>query len=483
KRFVDFQNDVTAEDVGLAVREGYGDVEHLKRYTTLGMGTDQGRTSNVNGLALLGALTGRDISSVGVTTFRPPFAPVTLGAVAGPEVGRDIAPVRRTPLHDWHLDAGAPMMNAGLWQRPQAYPLAGESLTDAIERESRLVRQAVGIVDVSTLGKIEVHGADAGTFLDRIYSNRFATLAVGRCRYGLMLREDGFVMDDGTATRIGEHNYYVTTTTGHAAHVLAHMEYYAQTVWPDLRVRIVSVTDQWAGIALAGPRSREVLARVVEDTSVDNSALPYLGFMQTSIESLPVRLLRVTFSGELGYEIHVPANGGVAVWEKLLEAGKPYGIAPYGVEAMGVLRIEKGHIVHAEIDGRATAEDVGLGPFCKPDAPDFIGQRALERPDLQGGERKRLVGLTSVNGQPIPRGAHLVRDPHEPPPVEMLGHVSSVCYSPNLGQHIALALLAGGREAFDGQTLCAASPMTGEYVRVRIGPAASIDPKGERARG
>ena len=205
KRFIDFQNDVTAEDVGLAVREGYSDVEHLKRYTTLGMGTDQGRTSNVNGLALLGALTGREIADVGVTTFRPPFAPITLGALSGPEVGRDFAPVRRTPLHDWHLDAGAPMMNAGLWQRPQAYPRAGESLNDAIEREARLVRQAVGIVDVSTLGKIEVHGAHAAEFLERIYSNRFETLKVGRCRYGLMLREDGFVMDDGTATRIGEH--------------------------------------------------------------------------------------------------------------------------------------------------------------------------------------------------------------------------------------------------------------------------------------
>ena len=275
----------------------------------------------------------------------------------------------------------------------------------------------------------------------------------------------------------------MTTTTGHAAHVLAHMEFYAQTVWPDLHVRIVSVTDQWAGIALAGPLSRTVLAQVVDNVSVDNAALPYLGYAQASVDGVSVRLFRVTFSGELGYEIHVPANYAEAVWKTLLAAGEPHRIAPYGVEAMSVLRIEKGHIVHAEIDGRATAEDVGLAMFCKPDAPDFVGQRSLERPALHESQRKRLVGLISVDGQAIPRGSHLVRDPHVPPPVEMLGHVSSVCYSPNLGQHIALALVAGGRDAFDGQTLCAASPLTEQYVPVRVGPSVFIDAKGARARG
>ena len=481
KCFVDYQNDVTAADVALAAREGYESVEHLKRYTTLGMGTDQGRTSNLNGLAILAAQLGQSPSEVGTTTFRPPYAPVTMGAIAGREVGKEFAPVRRTPMHDWHVQAGAPQITAGQWMRPQYYPRPGESMTDAINREALAVRRNVGMVDVSTLGKIAVQGRDAGEFLERVYINRWKNLKVGRLRYGFMLREDGFIFDDGTTTRISEDEYYMTTTTAHAGPVMAHLEYCAQVLWPDLHVHLCSISDQWAGVALAGPNSRRVLAAACADTEVGNDALPFMGSIEARIAGAPVRILRMTFSGELAYEVHTPSDYGVRVWEALLAAGAPWDLAPYGTEALGILRIEKGHVVASELDGTTVPSDFGFDALQRPDT-DFIGKRSLERPGLAKENRHRFVGLRSVDRRHIPRGAQLAVTAARPKPVRMLGHVTSTCYSPNLDQYIALALLEDA-ERYRGEILCACSPLTGENVPVEVTHPVFIDPAGGRARG
>ena len=481
KQFVDMQNDVTTHDIGLAVREGYDSVEHLKRYTTLGMGTDQGRTSNVNGLAILAHQLGESISEVGTTTFRPPYAPVTLGAIAGREIGEAFSPIRRTPMHDWHAAAGAPFVTAGQWLRPQYYPRRGEGIMDAISREARAVRGRVGIVDVSTLGKIEIRGRDAAEFLERVYINRWKSLKVGRIRYGFMLREDGFVLDDGTTTRIDDNAYYMTTTTASAGPVMAHLEFYVQTVWPELHVHLTSVTDQWAGLALAGPASRRVLGSACGDADVSNERLPFMGYLEAEISGAPVRVFRITFSGELAYEIHMPSDWGLHVWEAVLAAGKELEIVPYGTEALSVLRIEKGHVVGAELDGRTIPADFGFDWMQRPDRT-FVGARSLDRPALAAERGARLVGLVSVDGRHIPRGAQLIINPTKPRPVRMLGHVTSTCYSPNLGQEIALALLTEPA-AYPGEILCAASPLSEQYVPVRITHPVFIDPQGERARG
>jgi len=481
KRFVDLQNDVTAEDLALAQREGYHSVEHLKRYTTLGMGTDQGRTSNVIGLAILAGLQGTDIPNVGTTTFRPPFTPVTLGAVAAREVGADLAPLRLSPMHDWHAQAGANFVTVGLWLRAQYYARRGEGMMDAINREALAVRNAVGMVDVSTLGKIAIQGRDSAEFLERVYINRWTNLKVGRCRYGFMLREDGFILDDGTTTRIGENSFYMTTTTAQAGPVMAHLEFYAQTVWPELHVHFTSVTDQWAGMAIAGPRAREVLARACEGSDVGNEALPFMGYLECRIAGVPVRLLRMTFSGEMAYEVHTPSDYGTRVWETLMAAGQSFGITPYGTEAMSVLRIEKGHVVGAELDGRTAPADFGFERMQKKDV-DFIGKRSLERPALAYGPRKHVVGLTSEDGRMIPRGAQVVWNPTAAKPVEMLGYVSSTCFSPNLDNYIALALLDDS-DAYQGKILYASSPLTSSHVPVRVGHSVFIDPEGARPRG
>ncbi len=479
KRFVDLQNDVTVADVELAVREGYRSVEHLKRYTTLGMGTDQGRTSNVNGLAVLAATLGTEIPAVGTTTFRPPYSPVALGAIAGREVGIHQAPVRRTPMHDWHAEHGATFVTVGPWMRAQYYPRPGESMMDAINREARHVRRAVGVVDVSTLGKIEVRGRDAGEFLHRVYINRIRNLRVGWCRYAFMLREDGFVLDDGTCTRIRDDLYYLTTGTGHAAVVMAHLERYAQTVWPDLEVHLTSVTDQWAGVAVAGPRSRDLLAVACGGAGVSEEALPFMGCIETTVAGAPVRIIRMTFSGERAYEVHCPADYGIHVWEALLAAGESFEVMPYGTEALGVLRIEKGHVVPNELDGRTIPADFGFDRMEKDE--DFIGRRSLERFREGGRERKTFVGLVSENGKAIPRGGHLVWNPTAPRPVTMLGHVTSSCYSPTLKRHIALALMDDGD--WKGRTLHAASPLTASFAPVRITDPVFIDPENRRPKG
>ncbi len=489
KAFVDFQNDVTAADVELAVRESYASVEHLKRYTTLGMGTDQGRTSNVNGLALLARARDAPIPETGHTTYRPPYTPVTLGLIAGEETGPHLAPVRETPMHDWHAAAvrgvERGMRPVGLWLRPHSYPREGETPVDASWREARHVRDAVGIVDVSTLGKIELVGDDVAEFLERMYVNRWRSLRAGRSRYGLMLREDGHVLDDGTTTRLDERRYYMTTTTGEHRHVLRHMEFHAQTVWPGLDVSITDVTDQWAGMALAGPRSREVLVAAADGGYRERAReLPFMGALEATLAGIPVRVFRITFSGELGYEIHAPADWGAAVWEHLLERGAPHDIAPYGTEAMGILRVEKGHVAGPEIDGRTTPLDLGFERMLRPDG-GYVGHWGLSRPVFRSPGRKQFVGLRGE--APIPPGAQLLDEERaarlgrQTTALTSLGHVTSAVHSPNLGAEIALALLRDGRSR-TGEKLIAASPVTRENVRVEVCDPVFFDPESARAR-
>jgi len=484
KRFVDLQEDVTAEDVALAAREGYASVEHLKRYTTLGMGTDQGKTSNVVGLALLAESTGRSIPEVGTTTFRPPYTPVTLGVFPGDAAAAHVEPTRYSPMHDWHVEQGARFVNAGLWKRPHSYARPGESADDAANREAKNVRANVGVVDVSTLGKIELQGADVAEFLNRVYINRWDTLAVGRCRYGVMLRDDGIVFDDGTTSRLAPSHYLMTTTTLNAVKVMQRLLYLLQVDWPDLEVFVTSVTEQWAAAALSGPHARRVLAKIV-DIDVSNEAFPFLAVgrcrLRGATGAIPARVFRMSYSGELAYEIHVPADRGRAMLEAVVAAGAEFGIMPYGTEAMSTLRIEKGHVVVGpEADGRTTAADLGMGKLVSP-AKWCIGKPLLTRPALTAPDRWQLVGLTAQGGAKMPRAAKLVADPGRSLPNPMLGHVTSWCWSPNLGAWIALALLANGR-ARHGETLWAVSPLAGAKVQVTVGPPCFIDPEGGRLR-
>jgi sarcosine oxidase subunit alpha len=444
------------------------------------MGTDQGKTANLNGLAIVAARRAEAIAAVGTTTFRPPYTPVAFGALAGPETGKHFEPIRRTPLHDWHAAHGARFVEAGQWLRPRAYLRPGETFDAAWRREVLAVRGAAGICDVSTLGKIDVQGPDATAFLERVYCNGFATLSSGRCRYGLMLREDGIVLDDGTVTRLGAGHYFLTTTTAHAGRVLAHLEYLLQTVWPELKVRIASVTDQYGQIALAGPRSRDVL-RKLADIDADNAALPFLASAATTIAGARVRLFRISYSGELAYELAVPADHTVAVWEALLAAGREFGLAPYGTEAMAAMRIEKGHVAGAEINGQTAPADLGLARLVSA-KKYFVGRRLLERPALGDRTRPSLVGLEPVDGvTAIPAGAQLIAHAGARPPVPMLGHVTSATFSPTLNRSIALALLAGGVRK--GETVIAAAPLDGVTVLARVVDPVFYDPAGERLHG
>ena len=484
KCFVDLQNDVTVADVALAAREGYRSVEHLKRYTTLGMGTDQGKLANIVGIALLAEEVGQPIPQVGTTTFRPPYSPVTLGAFPGHAAGPDIEPTRYSAMHDWHAEHGARFVNAGLWKRPHSYPRAGESADDAADREAKNVRTNVGVVDVSTLGKIELQGRDVAGFLNRVYINRWDTLDVGRCRYGVMLRDDGMVLDDGTTSRLGPAHYLMTTTTVNAVKVMQHLYALLQIDWPELEVFVTSVTEQWAAAALSGPRARDVLAKLV-DIDVSNAAFPFLAIGECRVRAasgpIAARLFRMSYSGELAYEIHVRADRGREMWEAVMAAGSEFGIMPYGTEAMSTLRIEKGHVVVGpEADGRTTADDLGMGKLVNA-AKWCVGKPLLSRPALTAADRWQLVGLTALDGATMPRAAKIVADPDHPLPNPMLGHVTSWCWSPNIGASIALALVANGR-ARHGETLWAVSPLANARIRVKVGPPCFIDPEGERLR-
>jgi len=479
KAFVDFQHDVTAEDVRLAHREGFVSVEHLKRYTTLGMATDQGRTSNVPGLAIMAGARGMAIPDVGTTRFRPPFSPVSIGALAAERFG-DLKPHRLTPMHDWHVEEGATMVAAGLWHRPMIYGHPGETIEQAYVREAEAVRGSVGIVDVSTLGKIMVQGPDAAAFLDRVYTGMFSTLPVGKARYGLMLREDGFAFDDGTTWRLSETDFLMTTTTANAGKVMQHLEYLLDIAWPDLKVVLTSVTDQWAGAAIAGPDARKVLEACVTGTGVDDAALPFMGIVHGEIDGVPVMICRLSFSGELAYEVYCGAGHGQQVWDALLEAGKPFAMVPYGLEALGTLRIEKGHVTGSEIDGRTTARDLHLGWMLSRKKP-FVGSAMMDREGLVADDRLQLVGLVALDNRPLKGGAHLV-DHADRALRDSIGHVTSVCFSPAVGKYIALALVKGGK-ARHGTRAFISDPIRRRYGAVEIVSHHFFDPDGSRMHG
>jgi len=480
KRFVDLQNDVTADDVALAHRENYLSVEHLKRYTTLGMGTDQGRTSNINGLAIMAQLRGVAIPDVGHTTFRPPFQAISLGAITGPSVGDHFEPIRRTGLHDWHVKNGGKFTTAGLWHRADYYPQAGENKLTASLREAKAVRASVGICDVSSLGKIDVQGPDAAEFINRLYVNGFAKLPVGKARYGVMLREDGHVMDDGTVTRLAENRYVVTTTTANAGPVMTHMEYHSQVVWPELDVHVVSVTEEWSAIAIAGPNSRKLLQKVVTDLDISNEGFAFMAYASCTIAGVIGRMFRISFSGELAFEVAIPADKAVSVWEALMIAGQEYNCIPYGAEALGIMRIEKGHVVGGELNGRTTATDLGFEKMISS-KKEFIGRFMLGREGLVAADRMQLVGLKPIDGtSEVPRGAQLVANPQALCPVDMEGEVTSNCISPHVGP-IGLGILRQGRDRH-GEKIFAHSPVTNQTVEVEICHPHFIDPEGDRVR-
>jgi methylglutamate dehydrogenase subunit C len=478
KAFVDLQHDVTASDVSLAHLEGFRSVEHLKRYTTLGMATDQGKTSNMAGLALMARERGLTIPEVGTTRFRPPYTPVSLGALAGQARGAHFRPTRRTSLHDWHVANGAEMIEAGLWLRPRIYAQGNETVEQAYVREARQVRESVGMVDVSTLGKIDVQGPDAAEFLNRVYSNGFLKLPEGKARYGLMLREDGFLWDDGTTWRLSETRFLMTTTTANAAPVLSQLEFLLAAVWPELKVAVTSVTEQWAGMAVSGPKSRDVLAAVLDDIDMTNEALPFMGVRKGQLAGMPVLVARLSFSGELAYEVYCGAHHGEAVWTRILDAGKPFGMIPYGVEALGTLRIEKGHVAGPELDGRTTAEDLGLAGMVST-RKDYIGSTMHQREGLTDPSRLKLVGFVSADGGKIRPGAHLVaaNDPASPP--RSLGHITSTTYSPALEKYIALGLLEDGPQRL-GEKLVATYPLKNIDVEVEVVSSHFFDPEGVR---
>ena len=477
KAFVDFQNDVTARDIALAVREGFRSVEHIKRYTTNGMATDQGRTSNINALAIAASQLGRSIPDVGLTTFRAPYTPTTFGTLAGYSRGALFEPVRRTPTHDWAEAHGAVFEDVGQWKRARYFPRGGESMDEAVRRECAAVRGAAGLFDASTLGKIEVVGPDAGAFLDLLYVNNFSKLGIGRCRYGIMLREDGFIYDDGVIARMAADRYHVTTTSGGAANVLHMMEDFRQTEFPHLKVWLTSTTEQWAVIGVSGPRAREVIAPLVEGIELGGAAFPHMSVREGRFAGSPTRLFRVSFTGELGFEVNVPASQGRLVWEAIRASGDDLGITPYGTEAMHVLRAEKGYIiVGQETDGTVTPHDAGLGWAIGKAKADFVGKRSLERPAMQEPGRKQLVGLSSADGRTIiEEGAQIV-DPAESRG-RAVGHVTSSYWSQALGRPIALALVAAGR-ARVGSDLEVAMPA--DPVRVRVVDPVFYDPEGAR---
>jgi heterotetrameric sarcosine oxidase alpha subunit len=483
KAFVDFQNDVTVSDVKLAVSEGFRVPEQLKRYTTLGMATDQGKTGNLNGAAVLASVTGRWLGAVGTTTFRPPYVPVAIAAFAGHHRGKDFRPTRLAPSHTWAEEQSAAFVETGPWLRALYYPRPGEEPQESVNREVANVRERVGVCDVSTLGKIDVQGTAAGTFLDRVYANTFSTLAIGKARYGLMLREDGFVLDDGTAARLAEDHYFMTTTTANAVRVMQHLEFCQQVLWPELDVQLVSVTEQWAQFAVAGARARDVLRAVVDpEHDISNEAFPYLSAGTVTVcGGTKARLFRLSFSGELAYEIAVPARFGDALFRAIMEAGAPFGIQPYGTEPLGVLRIEKGHPAGGELNGQITAHDLGMGKLLSA-KKDFVGRFMAARPALTDHERPTLVGLKPIDKDArIRAGAHLVPKDAEPIARNDQGYVTSIAYSPSLGHWLGLGLIARGPERH-GEVVRACDPLRGSDIEVEICHPGFIDPDGVRLR-
>ena len=483
RAWLDQQNDVTVKDVKLSHQEGFRSVEHLKRYTTLGMATDQGKTSNIGGLAIMAELAGKTIPEVGTTIFRPPYTPTAIGVLAGRSRGKDFHPTRLTPSHKWAEEQGAVFVEVGNWMRAQWFPKVGETTwRESVDREVVATRSSVGVCDVTTLGKVDVQGSDAATFLNKIYCNGFAKLAVGKTRYGLMLREDGIAMDDGTAARLAEDHFVVTTTTANALPVYRHMEFVRQCLFPDLDVQLISTTEAWAQYAVAGPNSRAVLAKIV-DQDISNDAFPFMACANITIcGGLRARLFRISFSGELAYEIAVPSIYGDALIRKIMEAGAPFGITPYGTEALGVMRIEKGHAAGNELNGTTTAQNLGMSRMVSK-IKDSIGSKLSERPGLNEDGDLRQVGIKPIDpNDPVPAGAHIMEKDGPVDAAHDQGYVTSACYSPTLGHAIAIGFLKNGGDRL-GEQMRLVSPLTGVDVEIEIVSAHFVDPEGDRLRG
>ena len=477
KAFVDYQNDVTAKDIRLAVQEGMRSIEHVKRFTTNGMATDQGKLSNMHGLAIAAEVLGKPIPEVGLTTFRQPYTPVTFGAIVGHARGALFDPTRRTPMHASHEAAGAVFEDVGQWKRPWYYPRAGEDMHGAVDRECMTVRRVAGLFDASTLGKIEVVGPDAAAFLDLLYTNPFMKLGVGRLRYGIMCREDGFIYDDGVVGRLAEDRFHVTTTTGGAARVLNHMEDYLQTEFPHLKVWLTSVSEQWAVIAVQGPKAAEIVGAHCEGIDLSAESFPMMSVREGTICGVPTRLFRMSFAGEDGFEVNVPADHGRAVWGQLMATGEGMGACAYGTEAMHVLRAEKGFIiVGQDTDGTVTPHDAGLSWAIGKNKTDLVGIRGLKRPDLVKAGRRQLVGLAPVDGKTVlEEGAQIVADPGQAAPMTMIGWVSSSYWSANCRMPIAMALVEDGFER-TGKTLHVSAP-GGGFTEVTVRDTQFWNPK------
>ena len=484
RAWLDQQNDVTVKDVHLAHQENFVSVEHLKRYTTLGMATDQGKTSNMGGLAIIAELTGKAIPEVGTTVFRPPYTPTAIGAFAGRDRGTAFRPTRKTPSHAWAEEQGAVFVEVGMWLRAQWFPKEGETdWRQSVDREVLATRKSVGVCDVTTLGKIDVQGADAATFLNKIYCNGFAKLAVGKTRYGLMLREDGIAMDDGTTARLAEDHFVATTTTANAVSVFRHMEFARQCLWPNLDVQLISTTEAWAQYAVAGPNARRLLQKIVDpEFDLSNEAFPFMACANITVcGGLRARLFRISFSGELAYELAVPTHYGDAMIRRLMQAGEEFDAVPYGTEALGVMRIEKGHAAGNELNGTTTALNLGMARMVSK-TKDSIGSTLSERSGLKREDALKLVGLRPVNpANPVPAGSHLMSKGDPVDAAHDQGYVTSACFSPNLDHSIALAYVKSGDSRM-GEILRLVSPLTGFDHEVEVVSAHFIDPEGERLR-
>lgn len=484
RAWIDMQNDVTVKDVKLAQQENFASVEHLKRYTTLGMATDQGKTGNVLGLAVMAGLTGRTIAETGTTIYRPPYTPVAMGALAGRSRGKEFKPFRLTPSHRWATEQGAVFVEAGMWLRTQWLPQPGETQwRESVDREVLATRRSVGICDVTTLGKIDVQGTDAGAFLDRVYCNTFGTLPVGRCRYGLMLREDGMVFDDGTTARMGEHEYVMTTTTANAVPVFRHLEFCRQVLWPDMDVQLISTTEAWAQFSVAGPNARNLLQRIVAQ-DISDAAFPYMAAGHVTVGGLRARLFRISFSGELAYEIAVPTRYGDALVRRLVDEGRAFDAVVYGTEALGVMRVEKGHVAGNELNGQSTALNMGLGRMVSR-RKDAIGVVLSQRDGLTDPDGYRLVGVRPVDPSArLTAGSHFLDTGAAAVIANDRGWLTSRVYSPHLGHDIALGYLRGGDRRIGTRMRAVnllAKPVTDTEVEI-VSPH-FLDPQGERLRG
>ncbi len=478
KPFVDFQNDATAKDIKLALREGFRSIEHVKRYTTTGMGTDQGKLGNMHALGIIADTIGAKMGELGTTTFRPPYTPLSFGTIVGRNVGEYFDVFRKTPMHDWHVENKAEFENVGQWKRAWYYPLKNESMHEAVQRESKAARENAGILDASTLGKIDIQGNDASEFLNRVYTNAWSKLAIGKCRYGLMLNEDGMVYDDGVTTRLGENHYIMTTTTGGAANVMSKLEDYLQTEWPELEVYLTSVTDHYSTVSICGPKSRKILSKVIPDLDLSDENFPHMSFKNARIGKINCRVMRISFTGEHSYEINIQANYGKSAWVKCMEAGKEFNITPYGTEAMHLLRAEKGFIiVGQDTDGTMTPIDLQMDWIVSKKKYDFIGKRSLYRSDTIREDRKQLVGLITENPKEVlEEGAQIVSELNKKP-VEMLGHVTSSYYSPNLNKSIALGVVRSGKNMM-GQKLFI--PMENKIINVTVADPVFFDKENKR---